>query len=341
MLIQLSGKKIILFGAGIIGKKALLFFGQRNVYAFADNDPGKTFFWGKPVLSFEQLVDIYPNCEIIITVSRKNNPAVEEQLQRAGITNYHFWGAIVSQEDFDPNPRIAAFHNRHQGKRAFIIGNGPSLRFEDLNLLHTRGEITFASNQVFKAFDQTDWRPTYYAAVDDRVLVHNIEAILTLDLDAIFISPVDCIPDFPEKYNRSNIYYINSIVGPYSWNHPTQFSTNPAQGVFAGGSITYTLMQLAIYMGLREIYLLGIDHTLSCGNFNANHFLPSYTEENETPNEPTPHHIMSTEASYKVAHDYAVQHGYAIQNATRGGALEVFPRVDFDSLFKFRCGPPC
>ena len=39
-------------------------------------------------------------------------------------------------------------------------------------------------------------------------------------------------------------------------------------------------------------------------------------------------------AGYQKAKQYADAHGIKIYNATRGGKLEVFPRVDFDSLFE-------
>jgi len=39
------------------------------------------------------------------------------------------------------------------------------------------------------------------------------------------------------------------------------------------------------------------------------------------------------ERAYKTAKKYADRHGVKIYNATRGGNLEVFERVDFDTLF--------
>ena len=60
--------------------------------------------------------------------------------------------------------KLAALKDKHQGKRAFIIGNGSSLRISDLDRL--TGEITFACNKIYLAFDQTQWRPTYYVAGD-------------------------------------------------------------------------------------------------------------------------------------------------------------------------------
>ena len=38
--------------------------------------------------------------------------------------------------------------------------------------------------------------------------------------------------------------------------------------------------------------------------------------------------------AYQKAKQYAETHGIKIYNATRGGKLEVFERVDFDSLFE-------
>ena len=58
--------------------------------------------------------------------------------------------------------RIARLRNKHAGQRCFIVANGPSLRPEDLDLLQRSGEITFGMNRIYKLFDQTRWRPTYY-----------------------------------------------------------------------------------------------------------------------------------------------------------------------------------
>ena len=50
--------------------------------------------------------------------------------------------------------------NIQEGKRCFLIGNGPSLRAEDLTCLYEHGEICFAFNRIYNIFEQTPWRPT-------------------------------------------------------------------------------------------------------------------------------------------------------------------------------------
>lgn len=56
----------------------------------------------------------------------------------------------------------------HYGKRCFIIGNGPSLKVEDLEKLGS--EYTFSANRIYKVFNKTGWRPTYYLAVDPNFI---------------------------------------------------------------------------------------------------------------------------------------------------------------------------
>ena len=103
------------------------------------------------------------------------------------------------------NLKTKALKNIHKGKRAFILGNGPSLEIEDLDKL--KNEITFASNKIYLAFDQTDWRPTYYCVEDLIVAQNNSDIISKLEL------PCKILRYELSKYfkNDSNFIYINSL----------------------------------------------------------------------------------------------------------------------------------
>lgn len=331
-------KKVVLFGAGVIGKKALLYFGQNQVAFFVDNNAEKKFFYGKRVLSFSEFLSYYQDDKdiiIYITVSRRNFETVTAQLNEAGFHDVLAWGDAVSQDDFDSNPRLAKFKNCYQGRRAFIIGTGPSLTLADLNTLHLNNEICFASNKIYKIFSEIDWRPSVYAAYDDLVLRNNINEILQLELDPILVNPCDNILDFPMEYDRDNVYYCNCIVGRDNVQFPPGFSSDPSRCIFADHTITYALLQWAFYMGVKEVYLLGIDHNYNRqdGSHNANHFIPNYVTPGETYNRPRDTYYINATLAYEIANTYAEKNGFRVYNATRGGALEVFPRVDFDSLF--------
>lgn len=85
-----EGKPIILFGAGEFGRKALDYFGADRVFCFVDNNPymkGKTVE-GVSVISFEQLKEIHPHYQIVISVGRRFVSEVAGQLEAAGITDY-------------------------------------------------------------------------------------------------------------------------------------------------------------------------------------------------------------------------------------------------------------
>ncbi len=77
---------------------------------------------------------------------------------------------------FGENSRLLkSFKDKHKNKRAFILGNGPSLKLEDIEKLDS--EITFAANKIYLLFNETKWRPTYYFVEDDLVFRQNYEEI--------------------------------------------------------------------------------------------------------------------------------------------------------------------
>ena len=84
--------------------------------------------------------------------------------------------------------RLLALKDIHRGKRGFIIGNGPSLTVADLEKL--KNEITFASNRIYLAFDETNWRPTYYNMCDVVVGRENKDIVKKLALTKVFANSV-------------------------------------------------------------------------------------------------------------------------------------------------------
>ncbi len=102
----------------------------------------------------------------------------------------------------------------------------------------------------------------------------------------------------------------------------------------------YTAAQLAVYMGFSEIYLIGVDHHFQISQNNQgeiivdnsvkDYFTDKYNEDKDKL------YIPNTERStmtYEAMKDIATPGASVFFNATRGGKLEVFPRVTFDTLF--------
>lgn len=223
---------------------------------------------------------------------------------------------------------LLEYKNKHKGERCFIVATGPSLRISDLDML--KNEICFSVNTIFKAFEDTDWRPTYYAIQDHFVYNQHKEKIDKINngVRQKFFSDW-----LLEKCSvQGDIFFPTNVKDNYllTIKKKPGFSDDCFDVVYASNTIIYSTMQLAVYMGFKEIYLLGCD----C-NFSGpqKHFKTDINEERD--------YVKSLrdvskdyERPYNVAKQYAENHNIKIFNATRGGSLEVFDRVNLDELLE-------
>ena len=102
-------------------------------------------------------------------------------------------------------------------------------------------------------------------------------------------------------------------------------------------TVSYAAMQIAVYLGYSEIYLLGFDHNYSfefdsSGNVISTGKTDTHFFKDEVP-EDIIADVWGMTKAYESFKDYADNHGIKVRNATRGGKLEVFERVNFDSIF--------
>lgn len=225
---------------------------------------------------------------------------------------------------------LVGLKNKYEGRRAFIVCNGPSLKISDLNILADKGEISFGSNRISKVFPHTKWRPTYYAEGHTvfKELIPTINQVGCAFLPQIVYSATKSV--------KGNKIYIN-LEGKRELLHSPKFSHDCSEIVYAMGTVTYILFQLAVYMGFRELYIIGCDNRYH-REIKADGTIITH---NEVPNQYAGKEVNTKEAgntwemniAYDAAKKYADEHGIKIYNATRGGYLETFERVDFDSLF--------
>lgn len=223
----------------------------------------------------------------------------------------------------------------HVGKRCFIIGNGPSLTAGDLSRLQKNKEITFAFNRIYHIFDKTEWRPTYYISQDEKMLAGCRNEVEKIQADIKFI-PAEM--EWYYDIQISNIQPFHILIK--NKNDYPEFSEDISKYIVNSKTVVYTAIQIAVYMGIKEIYLIGIDHHFHT-SMNAkgeivvdstakDYFCENYNDDKEQL------YIPNTDLStltFIAAKEYASLHGIRIYNATRGGKLEVFPRVDFDQIF--------
>ena len=213
------------------------------------------------------------------------------------------------------NPRISALKRKYVDRnRCFIVATGPSLDRNDLAVLTKNKEFSISMNRIYNI--EPIWYPDIYVVTDSVLMVEDAHKIRGYDAPIKIYSDANLPPD-----DGMVVHCVSS-----SPEKKPKFSEDVAQKVYGGGTVTYSCIQLAVYLGFREIYLLGVDCNYEKKS-KMNHFYNADVNDNHE------HYVDGMVLAYEAAREYADSHGIKIFNATRGGKLEVFERVDFDALF--------
>lgn len=240
--------------------------------------------------------------------------------------------------------RLTALQNTHKGETCFVIGNGPSLKAEDLTKLYEKGMFCLGSKRITAIFEDTPWRPDVWGVSD-------------LDFIQLYHEEMSQLSGFQKLAPCQSIINLNisikdAIYFPFiqAERTPCWFNADITRGVHFWGTITCKLINFAVYMGFTKIYLLGVDHSVPIvvdkdgkkryDTSQESHFSSKYYD-NQKDFEKAIKNVDDIEKSmdyvakaYKDVKYNCDALGVEIYNATRGGELEVFPRVDFDMLFE-------
>ena len=223
--------------------------------------------------------------------------------------------------------RLAQLKDIHRGERCFIIGNGPSLKQTDLSRL--KGEYTLGQNRIYLAFPEMGFSTSYYLSVNDLVVEQCADEIQNLKM-----------PRFVSWRSRKwlkpqeNLFFIHTTYTG------EKFATDIRERVWEGGTVTYTSLQVAYFLGFSQVILVGVDHNyVTAGKPNAtvvsqgddpNHFDPGYFGKGFRWQLPD---LVQWEEAYRLARRTYEADGRTVLDATIGGKLKVFTKVDYNSLF--------
>lgn len=238
------------------------------------------------------------------------------------------------------------FKNLHTGERCFIIGNGPSLNDMDLTLLND--QFTFAVNGIFYKTDECGFRPFYYVVEDSHVIRDNAARIREYEIREHGAKFLPSRFRFKLLNSRCRNIFMNLNRGFYDetsgYFETPRFSVDASRNLYSGQSVTIVNLQLAYYMGFKEVYLIGMDFSykipetaridgdvIESMDDDVNHFHPDYFGKGKKWHDPKLHNVLK---SYKLCKLMYELDDRKIINATVGGRLEVFPRANFIELFK-------
>jgi hypothetical protein len=254
-------------------------------------------------------------------------------LKRAGqwpAATFHPWRQAS-------NRRLGALKDIHRGQRCFVIGNGPSLNRTDLSRL--RHEYTFGTNRIYLLFSTLGFTTSYYLSVNSLVIEQCAREILALPVPKFLswrsrelVRPA--LPDGGRLPQEDPLMFLHTTYsGP-------KFARDARQRMWEGATVTYVALQLAYHLGFEQVILIGVDHNFETkGQPNAtvvsqgddlNHFHAGYFGKGFRWQLPD---LETSERAYRMAGQAFTQSGRQILDATIGGKLAVFPKVDYASLF--------
>lgn len=202
---------------------------------------------------------------------------------------------------------------------------------EDLERL--KDQVTFCCNRFHLAYSKTSLRPTYTLSADRQMIT-------------------DFGQEIVDKAGGT-VFFVNltrpEINGDFIWIRLRNESlslgdSNVFNYVIPGGATLIAAVQIGFFMGIRNFVLYGVDHSFKftkddnakdiyqTAKGEGNHFIPNYRAGKNW----CPPSTEAIEKNFAISRTDLEKMGGSIVNATRGGHLEVLPRMDFDEILKKR-----
>ena len=218
------------------------------------------------------------------------------------------------KKEFD---NIDKFKNIHAGKRCFIMATGPSIEKQDLSLM--KNDIVIGCNLSI-----LNYTPNYLGISDNGMWTRNRDKIINTPCPK-FVCACKNV-----SINNS-IYMINRTpTSEKLYKAQKSFSKNLKLLHYAPSVVLTVAIPLAWHMGFKSIFLIGCDCTR--GHFYDKN--KEIADKLEHRNKPAFHGNDWKLKYWRSAKVLFELSGGKIYNATHGGNLDIFKRVEYESLFK-------
>ena len=209
---------------------------------------------------------------------------------------------------------MKSFEGKYSG-RIFLVGNGTSLLETPLKELHP----AFATNRIAQIFDSTDWRPDFFMAhaksMEHEDVLADIKKVVELG-----------IPSFIWDERKGLLDYPNITWTTYYAEH---FWEDDLSVMSKWSNSGVNMIRMSMYLGFNEIILVGFDgifRPYKKGEPDPNHFFGVahdglMEKKAEIWNREFP-------KAHRLALDAAKRMGVTILDATIGGQLNIYPRLE-------------
>lgn len=208
--------------------------------------------------------------------------------------------------------------NRESKKRAFILGNGPSIK--DLDLSRLSNCLTIGLNASPLIEREHNFVSPYYCVSDARFMADpekKLMATSMLSSETIRILRSGIVTREDAELARRTVY-----LTPLGRDG---FSYDLESGFYFGSSTAFLALQLAVWLGCSEIILLGCD-------FNYSGSTPRFYSESN----PAPEDILVSVQVRNIANAVLQlsKRNIAVVNCSNNSMLRPFvPSCAFEKLF--------
>ena len=223
--------------------------------------------------------------------------------------------------------KLGALKNSHKGERCFIVGNGPSLKNTDLSKL--KGDFAIGMNRIFLAAEELNFKPDVLVCINDLVVEQSVDAFNALQM-----------PKFFSWRARKWLQMDDYTHFLYTTYTEPKFARDVRGRVWEGATVTNVCLQLAHHLGFKEAILIGVDHsfatkgtpntTVQSQGDDPNHFSAAYFGKGFRWQLPD---LETSEMAYRMARKAYEADGRKVLDATIGGKLDIFEKIDYESLF--------
>ena len=243
------------------------------------------------------------------------------------------------------NRNLEIFRNSHSGKSVYILGNGPSLKNINLDLL--KDKTTIAMNRIDLIFNKSDWRPTYYLFFSTNIRnkiwgddwKKSVLSSLNENSITSFVYNKFKGDVLSQIHNKSKIYWVKKVTET----KPSQagvvdqksFSTDISKRIDKSGTSMNIALQLAYFMDFSEIIIIGADlgWTKDHGSkSDPNHFDKSYRANIPNPKKAN----LQMRNIHKLSLKYFNKNKphVKIYNGSSESYLDVYPFIDINEKLK-------
>jgi hypothetical protein len=252
------------------------------------------------------------------------------------------------ENNFDRSVFNDLLRDSEKGKRCFIVGTGSSIKEQDMKLL--ADEIVIGVSGLYNHEDIDTLDPKYYVnppVFKSHSKYYQEEQFIKYlkDMDQKLLDNVTMFFDISDKkyIEKYDLFHTKKIVWKHYkvWDQSkiTQINLDSLPSVW---SVSESAIEIALYLGFDEIYLLGFDHDWFNGLFNyAFDTEKARKHLKKSADEVSKEHGIDSEFQMrrhaqifkKYKELYAFKKNIYNANANLNSYVDTFPKVKYEELF--------